>query len=289
MKKSLLITVLLAASFSLFSQEVDTIAAWTFPTGVDTVDIHPDFCIPDNVNRYIAAEDTAAEPICDITCTLGATTFAGTAVNWNDGENVKLWSIKFKAPGYSNFKVSSKQFSDVEFPGPKDWKVQARLSGGDWVDIEGGTVTCANDWTTGVVADLVLPELFNDPGTTSIYVRWIMTSNLGTSGIDVQPSGISKIDDVYVTGEIASGVGDVKQNDTFKFYPNPVENGFLYYQSHADISMINIYNQEGKLMLVTEIIDNNPLDITLLKPGIYLIEPISAEGVAGVSEKLIIQ
>jgi hypothetical protein len=292
MKKSLLFTVLLAASFSLFSQEVDTLAAWSFPTGVDTLDIYPDVFIPENENYYISAEDTMAHPNTnkrDVTSTTGATTFAGTAVGWDEGSEAKLWSIKIKAPGYQNLKVSSKQFSDVESPGPRDWKIQARLSGEDWVDLENGTVVCETDWTTGVVSDIELPEQFNDPGNTSIYIRWIMTSNISTSGSNVEPAGISKIDDVVVTGEIVSGIGNARQKESFLLFPNPVNDGMLFFISSVELIQLNIYNTEGQLVLEQEINEAGSIDLSNLTPGVYFAEPVLANGEIGTSEKLIIK
>ena len=292
MKKGLLITIILAASFSLYSQEVDTLAAWTFPTGVDSLDIYPDVFIPDNENKYISAEDTVSWPnttLRDIISTAGLTSFAGTVTDWDNGSSVKLWSIKIKAPGYQNLKVSSKQFSDIEFPGPQDWKMQARLSGEDWVDLENGTIVCGTDWTTGVVSEIELPEQFNDPGTTSIYIRWIMTSNLSTSGSAVEASGISKIDDVIVTGEIASGVGNARQKESFHLYPNPVSNGMLFYTSSVELIQLNIYNPEGQLVLEQEINEAGTIDLNNLVPGVYFAEPVLANGEIGTSEKLIIR
>jgi hypothetical protein len=289
MKKSLLFALLIWAGSTVHAQITDTIVAWSFPTGIYTVDIYPDVCTPDNVNRYIAAEDTATEPICDLTFTEGATTFAATATGWNEGENVKLWSIKFKAPGNSNFKVSSKQFSEIDFPGPQDWMVQARLSGGDWVDIDGGTITCGNDWTTGVVSEILLPSEFNDPGTTSIYVRWIMTSNLSTSGGNVEANGISKIDDVVVTGEHPAGMGDIRFDDNFRFYPNPVQSGPIQLEGNSQIQAVNLYSADGKLISTFELKGTSILELPDLTNGIYYVEPVNLTGEKGLSRKLVIQ
>lgn len=72
----------------------------------------------------------------------------------------------------------------------------------------GGNITVANDWTKGVVDSLALPATLDNPGTTSVYLRWVMTSNKSTAAdsADVLSTGISKIDDIVVTGTL-SGVG----------------------------------------------------------------------------------
>jgi hypothetical protein len=290
MKKLLLCTIIFWAVSYGFAQNIDTIAAWTFPTGIDTLDIYPDVCIPDNVNRYIAAEDTASDPNSRvITCTEGESTFAGTATGWDDGGNSKLWSIKFKAPGYGNFKVSSKQFSDIEFPGPQDWKVEARLSGGDWVDLDGGTVVCSNDWTTGAVTEIGLPVQFNNPGSTSIYVRWIMTSNLSINGSDVLAEGISKIDDVVITGEVTSGIGNTIIDNQFRFFPNPVESGELNIDCGSGIVSINLYDMDGRIIRKYEIAGNGPMELNDLCSGVYFVEPVYTNNEKGLPKKLVVR
>jgi hypothetical protein len=291
MKKYLLFTMIVWASCSAFAQNIDTIAAWTFPSGIDTLDIYPDVFIPDNKNKYISAEDTISWPnttLRDIASTEGFTTFAGTAIGWDNGAGSKLWSIKIKAPGYSHLKVSSKHFSDIEFPGPKDWKVQARLSGEDWIDVEGGTFVCGNDWTTGVVSNIELPEVFNDPGTTSIYIRWIMTTNLNTAGSDVEAAGISKIDDVVITGELPSGTGDIRLDNQFRFYPNPVQSDKLNIYSSLELSGLNIYSLDGQLILTQETNGITSVKMNGFCPGIYFIEPVYSNNQKGLRKKLIV-
>jgi hypothetical protein len=288
MNKSLLFALLLWTGSSIYAQVTDTIVAWTFPTGIDTVDIYPDICTPDNVNRYIAAEDTAGNPISEMTFTEGAATFAATSDGWDNGVAVKLWSIKFKAPGYNYFKVSSKQSSDIELAGPKDWLVQARFSGGDWVNVDGGTVVCGNDWTTGVVSEILLPEQFNNPGSTSIYVRWIMASNENTLGGDVTPIGISKIDDVVVTGEQISGTGGLILESDFNFYPNPVRNRLIQLQGTTSLSGLNIYSLDGSLVSSVTINGDQIVELTNIAAGIYYIQPVNSAGEKGISRKLIV-
>lgn len=288
MKKTLLFSLLIWAGSALYAQVTDTIVAWTFPTGIDTVDIYPDICTPDNVNRYIAAEDTATNPISELTFTDGVTTFAATSTGWDNGAEVKLWSIKFKAPDYSNFKVYSKQFSQSDFPGPQDWKVQARLSGEDWVDIDGGVVICGTDWTTGVVSEIMLPEQFNDPGSTSIYVRWIMTSNLNTSGGNVAADGVSKIDDVVVTGEHPSGMGDLRFGDQMMFGPNPVRFGTIRFSGVSDVSAVNFYSIDGKQIESLELRGDGTYRLPGLPEGIYYMEPVGFDGQKGLSHKLVV-
>ncbi|PLX08872.1 MAG: hypothetical protein C0594_05940, partial [Marinilabiliales bacterium] len=205
MKKGLLFIFMAIIMANIVYAQRDTIAGWTFPTGVDTVDIYTNMGIADNEGRYISAEDTTEWPNTvqrDVYCTNGVSSgdYAATAVGWDGGANAKLWSIKFKANGYESLQVSSKQRSGGSNAGPKYWKIQYRLSGEEWADVNAGEINVANDWTTGVISELDLPADLDNPGTTSIYIRWIMVSDSSISQTLVDVNGTSKIDDIIITG-----------------------------------------------------------------------------------------
>jgi hypothetical protein len=252
----------------------DTIALWSFPTGVDTVDIYPNEGLATNATRYLSAEDTTEWPntiIRELTFTNGVTDFAATAEDWQDGANAKLWAIKFKAPGYKDLKVSSKQRSGGTNPGPRDWKIQARIGTIDWIELTGGNITVANDWTTGVANQLELPDDFDNPGTQSIYVRWIMTSNNSVNGTTVDSLGVSKIDDVIITGTSVTGVEQVLYSNKLLVYPNPA-NDNLNIATDNEIRFIGIYNIAGSF--VKQIQANATycsFDVSDLEKGTYLV------------------
>ncbi len=103
-------------------------------------------------------------------------------------------------------KISSKQRSGGNNPGPRDWKIQSSFNEIDWYDIDGGTVLCGNDWSSGNVDTLSFPAMFNDPGSSMIYVRWIMTSDTSLSGETVAETGVSKIDDIVISGVSSAGI-----------------------------------------------------------------------------------
>ena len=181
MKNTLLFAIILVfAGFSVSITAQETITGYTFPTGDTLTDIYPNLGLPGNSNYYVSAEDTTAHPNTikrQITFTDGASDFAATATGWDNGANAKLWSIKFKAEGFKDLMVSSKQYSDDVNPGPRDFQVQARKSGEEWVNI-GNAYTLANDWSTGEINELELPDEFDNPGSTSLYIRWIMSSDM---------------------------------------------------------------------------------------------------------------
>jgi len=278
MKKNLLFIIFCCAVFStaLYAQN-DTITAYTFPTGVDTTDIYPNAGLASNANRYISAEDTLSWPntnIRQITMTEGvggSGDYAGTVDGWEEGANAKLWSIKFKAEGYTNLRISSKQSSDENKPGPRNWKLQCRFSKEEWFDIPNATLVCANDWTTGVVNELPLPPEFNNPGSSSMYIRWIMTSNISTSGEDILTDGISKIDDVVVIGTSNSGVEEILYSNILKIYPNPAPK-FINIESTKEIQSISIYNISGILVKqLDNVSDFATISTDDLTPGNYLV------------------
>lgn len=293
MKKILLFCgSIIMATATGYSQSEVTIAAWTCPTGVDTVDIFPDICIPENEGYYLSAEDTVAHPNTnrrDVTFTDGANTFAAMATGWDGGEGSKLWSVKIKAPEMSDLKVYSKQSSSATYPGPRDWKIQARLSGEDWVDIPDGVITCSNDWGTGIATALELPAEFNNP-SSSVYIRWIMTTNISTNGTEVAADGISKIDDIFITGFTAAGTEEVIFSQGSVFYPNPCENGQVYITENNKFFRIEICNLQGQIVKTVDNAENlNSINVESIVPGTYLVRAMLTDGSYSEPQKLIIR
>jgi len=239
MKKLLLVMMLLP--LMKLSQAQEEIVKWTFPTGQlgDTVQNGTN---PLNLTRTIRVE--GAGPI---TMTNGQNSgdYACTATNWNDGMDVKNWNIKFKTTGYDHVKISSKQRAGGNNGGPKDFKLQYKIgSSGNWADIPGGTVTLANDWISGIVTNLDLPaECQNQSG--SVYVRWIMTSNSDVLGGNVSASGISKIDDIIVTGILLTGTDEKEPVQIVKSFPNP-SSSFFTINLVDEASELEIYNSNGQ-------------------------------------------
>ncbi|PLX13579.1 MAG: hypothetical protein C0594_01090, partial [Marinilabiliales bacterium] len=207
----------------------------------------------------------------DVYFTNGASDYAATAVGWEDGKDAKLWSIKFKAEGYTDLKVSSKISSGGNSPGPRDWKMQIRYSGEDWIDIPGGTVTAANDWTTGVVEGLPFPAGFENPGSSSMYIRWIMTSDTSITNDLVLSDGISKIDDVVISGTSTAGVETVVYSSNLKVYPNPVDE-YLTLDSKKNIVSATIIDINGRIIKTEDFNSNlGHFNLSDLQSGVYFV------------------
>jgi hypothetical protein len=198
MKKQIFTIALAFMALFAFGQE--TITGWDFPANSGPDSLNANMGTSQNQGYDIRMEDDATGHTGLTTLTEGFETYAATASGWDNGIENKYWSVKFKAKGYKNFKVSSLQFSDADMPGPRDWKLQYQLSGQEeWTDVPGGEVTAADNWTSASIINLPLPEICNDP-TSSVYVRWVVTSNTAINGTELLPSGISKIDNILITG-----------------------------------------------------------------------------------------
>lgn len=268
MKKTLLFIAMFIITLAINAQ--DTIIGYSFPLN-DTTSKHPNFGLSSNLGYDIRKENSATSTVDTITFSNGVTTgdYAATATNWEDGANTKFWSIKFKAPNYTDFKISSKQRSGGNNPGPKNFKLQWRLSSGTYADIPNGEVICANDWTTGVVNQLPVP--ITGQGTGSIYIRWLMTTNVSSNGDTVLTTGISKIDDIFITATNTTGIEETVYSNGLNIYPNP-SNGTFTIESVLDINEINVYNAYGSLVLRKLINQsNNEIDLNSYGKGIYYV------------------
>jgi len=220
----------------------DTLTGWTFPVNSGPDSLNANLGLLSNSGYDIRFEgvDTTYNTIF---FTDGVSNFAASAAGWDNGMDEKFWSIKFKAENYTTVKVSSKQSSDALTPGPRDFKLQWRLSGEAWQDISGGNVTVGNDWTTGIVVNLPVPV--TTPGTTSIYIRWILTSNVNTNGGTLDPTGISKIDDILVTGVSTIGINQIIFSNQIRIIPNPNQ-GTFEIQSSRPLSCLIIVDMMGR-------------------------------------------
>ena len=268
MKKTLLFIAMFIITLSINAQ--DTISGLSFPLN-DTISRFPNFGLTTNRGYDIRKEDSANTVIDSISFTNGVTTgdYAATTTKWDNGANRKFWSLKFKAAGYTNFKVSSKQRSGGANSGPKFFKLQWRLSAGTYADVANGAITCANDWTTGVLNQLPVP--ITGQGTGSIYLRWLMTSNEDLVGGTVTSSGVSKIDDIIITATNSVGIEETIYTNAVNIYPNP-SNGIITIEAADAVNEIMIYNALGALVYKnkpSQLI--NTIDLKSFGEGIYFV------------------
>lgn len=264
MKKLLLIALLLPLIH--FVQAQEEIVKWTFPNNLvsDT--------LQNGTNTLNLTSKITIIGAGPITMTNGQTAgdYAATATGWANGMDAKYWLAKFKTTGYNNVKISYKQRAGGSNGGPRDFKIQYEISSiGIWKDIPNGEITLGNDWFTGVVTDLDLPAECQNQ-SDEILIRWIMTSNIDIIGGSVSANGISKIDNIIVTGMVITGLPEKEETRQFFTYPNPSTNVFTISVPDRTTS-IEIYTNNGQIVY-QGIPENKIVKIEKYLPaGIYFI------------------
>lgn len=182
-----------------------TLAQWTFPEISADKDVDVYSTTPDNSLKEITVQresscGNAQTAIYTSFGSLGNPDKCASATNWSSGNNCKYWQIEVNTTGHNSILLSSKQRSSGT--GPRDFKVQYKIGvSGTWTDITGGGITVADNFTTGVLNNLALPASCNN--VSSLFIRWIMTSNSGVSST-LGDGGTSRIDDILITGVASS-------------------------------------------------------------------------------------
>jgi len=276
MKKTLLLTLTLGLLVNLASAQVgDLIIAWTFPdTATNAISWEG---LESNQGKYQVyaynVDESVPRTISMKNGVTGDPDNAAQAEAWDDGANDKCWYIKFKAENYENFKLSVKITSGDSKPGPGHFKTQYKIgSEGTWTDISGSEITTANDWTTGVLDEFALPADLNDPAQ-AIHIRFIMTDNLDQNGNAVASNGTSKIDDIYVTGDLIEGTTGINdfQSIKNKCFPNP-STGLIQFDSNIKVETVNVYSVIGELIYTNSQITDDKIDLSDIKKGMYIIQ-----------------
>lgn len=271
MKKFYLISLILIFTSGLSAQEL--ITGFEFPGGVEEP-FNANLGIENNLSYAITMEDMDGND--DYTLILkkgvdGNNDSAVTTSSWDNSEAYKFLSVKFKAADYGHFTVSSQMRSTNNDPGPAHWKVMWRTENGDWADVPGSEFTIANDWTTGQIIDIQIPEAANNPDG-SVYLAWIPTSNLDMNGNEVTAAGTVKIDNIMVYGYENTSVEENKLEANTLCFPNPASSTLTI---SADVSATGIYAYDisGKLVWKTENpIERNQLNVADLQSGMYIIK-----------------
>ena len=201
MKKNLL-SLLLLFIFSggyLFAQ--DTLIGWTFPSGTKADSL---------ANKGLAANKTQAihlksdSAIMYVTKTYASPPASAQAMGLSNATAAeKGWYIQFNSTGYHNLKLSSKQNACMTHSGPKYWKVQYKTGTGSWTDVPNANITCALNWTAGVLNNLMLPAACNN---NTVLLRWVTKNDTNVPGamngtILVTDSSMSRIDDIFIFGD----------------------------------------------------------------------------------------
>jgi hypothetical protein len=284
MRAKLFLLIVLTYFISLSSFAQDTIAAWTFPTGTAT-DANPDH--HNAANATVMLTTGGGTSAIDWSKN-GLTTKAAQTTGWDGGANLKYWQIELNTTERNNLKLYSKQTGGGANPGPRDWKAQYKVgTSGTWTDIPGTTLVNANNWTSAVLSNVSLPTACNEQPL--VFVRWLMTSDTSIAPPAlVMASGTTKIDDIYVLGNITTTVAEI-QPLSFSVYPNPCNGSFTLTASSL-ISEVSIFNMQGQQVYIAMVNGmKQVIDLSGMGKGVYFIRFRSGENDEYYVEKILIQ
>ena len=281
MKKiTLFFTGLVLFNFGINAQDI-VIAGWTFPVSSAVADT--------GLTINLGNEITTIGGTSAIEFKNGFETKAAQATAWNNGMGLKAWVINLSTEGYNNLTISSRQQSGGNDPGPKDFKIQFSVDGGEiWEDVENGQITVENDWETSLVNNLPLQE--NSYDQSQLKIRWIMTSNEASgAGGDVLESGKSKIDNIFIRGDQINAIEDVFSSVKINIFPNPATN-YIDVKSNGTMQNIVITDLSGKIIFQKTINTQfKRIDISDLSKGNYFITVKNTEDRKEISRLLMIR
>jgi len=239
MKKSFaIVSLILFLVVSMPAPAQTLIAKWTFPTGNPT-DSLADGGLPANLTKAIRTEGGTSA--VDFSRN-GFTTKAAQATGWDNGVMTKSWVVEITTVNYDHLKISSKQQSGGNNPGPRDFALQYRIAAdGIWTDVPDAVIVTANNWTSGALDSVALPDSCGN--RPSLFLRWVMTSDTNSIGAIVAANGIDKIDDICITGkQIQTGLDEPVGPAACRIYPNP-SHGNMTLESSEPMVGILLMNQ----------------------------------------------
>lgn len=186
----LIIFLLLVSVFHTQSQTV--VVEWNFPNNPD--DSIADGGDPANLEKTITVHGGVAPPTY---FEEGVTTNCASSTHWANGAFTKYWQIEFSTEGYGDLTFESQQnsFSPGEF-GPKYFDIQYRIgNSGTWTTFITWSIWTGNHWFP--IPPTAIPAICENQ--SSVFIRWLMTSNIPTQGSGVVLDEASnRIDDIVI-------------------------------------------------------------------------------------------
>ncbi len=231
-----------------------TIAGWNFQSGANTANNG----IADNLGKTITTTGTNA-PMYNARGNGGQTAMV---TGWDSPAPEKFWEINFTTENYYNLKVSSKQRSSST--GPLHFKLQYKIGeGGTYTDIPGAIITNRDNYTSGIMNDVNLPEECNNQH--SVYLRWLFITSSNFVDLTILNSGESNIDDVVIKanpGNYLKGYTNLSISDTSQIISGISPGTDYYYRVRAVHGKFTSVNSDA-VKVTTK--GNSPVDFILLK------------------------
>ncbi len=201
-----MVLTLLAAALSGSGRSQPIIAEWNFPNpGANAV---VDISSPANNGMSISSQGgTSALGFTFV----GATTLCAHATNWNAGANAKWWQIEINTLGYGNLEISSRQRSSGT--GPRNFALQYRIGAvGVWTPVPSANAIVVQDnFLSGSVNSVPLPVACENQA--SVFLRWIMTSNVSVNAGTIATTGTSRIDDIQIVANSTDHFRSIASGD----------------------------------------------------------------------------
>jgi hypothetical protein len=285
----LILTVILLFPFISRSQAV--VAGWSFKKGVNSEKSADSGTV---YNKHIckieATDNDGGYRLIEFKNGIDAPDdYAAMANQWDNGSMDKFWQIVFISKDYENLTLASRQESGENRTGPKFFKPQYKIASGPWTDFPmGKVIEVANDWTTGILDSLNFPAVCNNI-TDSIYVRWLMYTNINIDNDTVIAIGINKIDDIFIRGDKVIGRQEYSsENNNNKVYPS-VSSGSFNVLTVNDVKEVLIYNNLGSLVSSYKASATFSIDLSDQPEGMYFVIFKDPRGLSVRTEKIIVR
>ncbi|MCC5927625.1 MAG: T9SS type A sorting domain-containing protein [Cyclobacteriaceae bacterium] len=208
-----------------FGQQRETIVGWNFNNPDPALRANPSGGVLAILAGPLTTQGASAVGWSEVTHDNQG--FSARATNWNNGVDSKAWQVDFSTEGYKSIQISSKQSSGPT--GPRDFQLQYRLDLEDeWIDVGSQIVIItADDWSTDYrYIDQPLPIEVNE--VEKVYLRWVIKSLFRIDGGNLASLGVSRIDDIIITGAPVSSEIELTGNPAIAGnITNPL-NHFLY-------------------------------------------------------------
>lgn len=192
LRNTLMFAMLMCWSIISLQAQTEVIAGWTFGTVTGEESLLAD---QGNFNN-VGIQQLSLTNANNITFVGGSPGRAATATGWNNFDVERFWIVSVNTIGFESLTLSSKQQSSNT--GPRDFKAQYSLDGSIWTDIPGADISVANNFTSGVLNKISLPQAANN--NASVFIRWLNTSSTSVSDATIASGGTSRIDEIFIEG-----------------------------------------------------------------------------------------